>query len=71
MKKGLVFSVLLAALLGGCVVVPAGPGYGRYHRYYDGPVVVPAPARVEPYRGYGPGYQRGYERGYERGYQGW
>lgn len=61
MKKSLVCSILLAALLGGCVVVPAGPGYGRYH-HYDGP---------GPYRGYGPGYQRGYEQGYDRGYRGW
>lgn len=70
MKKSIVFIVLLSAFLGGCVVVPAGPGYGHYHRY-DGPMVVPAPGRVEPYRGYGPGFQRGYERGYDRGYRGW
>lgn len=68
--KRLMCIALLAASLGGCVVVPTGPGYGHYH-HYDAPVVVPPAVRVEPYRGYGPAYQRGYERGYDRGYRGW
>jgi hypothetical protein len=55
MKRFLIFS-LLAALLGGCVVVPAGDPY-RGHGYYRG-------------NGYyrGDGYYRGYDN---RGYWGY
>ncbi len=37
MKKGLVCGIIFTAMLGGCVVVPAGPGYQRgYERGYRG-----------------------------------
>ncbi len=65
--KRLVCIALLTALLGGCVVLPAGPGYGhRHHRYADAPVMVVPQARPMPRA-----YERGYERGYDRGNRGW
>lgn len=67
--KRLACIALLAASLGGCVVLPAGPGYGyghRHHGYADAPVIVVPQARPMPRA-----YERGYDRGYDRGHRGW
>ena len=59
MMKRLICIAFLASLLGGCVVVPAGPGYGYHRGYVEPPVMV-----VPPYGGYGPwsGHHRGHDR---------
>jgi hypothetical protein len=66
----LALAATATALLGGCAVYPAAPGYGGgygggYGAAYVGPPVVVAPAPVY-YGGYG--Y---WGRGYRGGYRGW
>jgi len=55
----LVGSLLAAAALSGCAVVPYDPGYAGYGGYYGEPVYAPAPVYVAPSVNFGFGYRSG------------
>lgn len=63
--KRILCLLLATSTLGGCVVLPSGPGYRDYG--YGPPRVIVAPSWSGPYRGYGDG---GWHREGGR-YRGW